>query len=409
MNATIPVAACVTAPAVGGIAVVQVAGDAGVAIVSAHLRKKDRAVDLSSVAADRLMYCQVVDGDDVVDDAVVCVRRSSAGAVIDVNLHGGPRIVQRVLMMLQRAGVQIVEPTELPGEAWHCPSQLHAEAMPLLCRAPTRRVAIWLAGLPDALTARLRTIVDRLRAGEHDAALADLDALLAAAERARPLLEGIRVVLVGPPNCGKSTLANAVARREQAIVSDIPGTTRDWTEHAAAIDGVPLTVVDTAGIRETTDPIEAEAIRRAFDQCRNADVVVAIADAAGKPDGGKLHAVTTTSHTTGKPLVRVINKCDLLRTDSHAEADAATSTLYVSALTGEGIDRLRTALLAAAGFEPHATPDVCPFTARQVRALASARSAIANPPHDRPAAAASTLENLLFSSAAAGTNPHPQV
>lgn len=389
-------AACLTPPAIGGIAVVQVVGRTASAIVSRHLRKAGKPVDVSPMSPRQLRLLQFVDGSDVIDDALVCVRPSGAGeTIIDLNLHGGARIVQRVLLVLQRENVQIVEPAALLDTSWPAPTPLHRDAMALLLRAPTRKTASWLTELPDQLASSIDTIVSELQHDSRPAALARLDALLAETKRVALLIGGVRVVLIGAPNSGKSTLANVLAEREQAIVSDVPGTTRDWTEHAAAIEGVPFTIVDTAGLRETADPIEAEAIRRAREQISRAHVLIRVHDLTQPPDKqtDELRVGRTTVAGEQRPILDVYNKADL-PADPGDHRATRSDALLISARTGAGIDSLRLRLLESVGLAAFGDWPAAPFTEEQVETCWQARDLLASEPHDATRAV-DCLQKLL--------------
>lgn len=196
------------------------------------------------------------------------------------------------------------------------------------------------------------------------------------------------MVLVGRPNSGKSTLANQLAGRHSAIVSDTPGTTRDWLEHPGAIDGVPFTFVDTAGLRESTDAIEVEAIRRTHRQVATADIVLHVIDRSSPP-ASEDHPTANDANranqefTATKPTLVVWNKGDLPADPDRAKRMECDSTkeLRVSARTGEGIDRLRSALLETAGLAGWRQLAGVPFTVRQVQAVEEALSVMET---DRP-------------------------
>ncbi|HOA74353.1 MAG TPA: 50S ribosome-binding GTPase [Phycisphaerae bacterium] len=389
MTSPPPQAACLTPPAIGGIALIQVVGRNAIGAVNPHLLKGQRPVDLAQWRADELRLCRLVDGSETIDDAVVCVRTNESGEqVIDLNLHGGARIVQRALLMLQREGVRIVEPAELLHTCWPTPTRLAAKALPLLLTARTRRTAVWLARLPDLLRERVATIIAAVRSGPPADAVAALDSLLADARRAQLLIHGVRAVLVGKPNSGKSTLANALAEREHAVVSDTPGTTRDWTEHPAAIEGVPFTIVDTAGIRHTDDPIEAEAIARARRQVLTAHVIIRVNDLTQPPDKQDEDLFGTDGQAAGEqtPLVDVYNKVDLPVHPKQAARGEGKPSVRISARTGQGIDRLRSLLLDQIGLPCQADWPAAPFTAEQIECCRQAKAALTGVSPDRPRA-----------------------
>lgn len=389
-------AACMTPPGVGGIAVIQVVGDAAPTLLGPHLRKAGHPIGLANMPPTELRLCRIVDGEEVLDDAVVSARKSTGDAyVVDLNLHGGPRVVQRVLLMLQRAGIQIVEPSSLPTELWADRNAIYRDAIRLLPRAQTRRVAIWMTRLPELLTARLQQVAGLLQDNHPEKARLRLSEMLSAASSVRFLIDGARVVLIGAPNSGKSTLANALAEREHAVVSQTPGTTRDWTEHPAAVEGIPLTIVDTAGLRATTDPIEREAIRRAIQQCRRADVILQVVDRSAPPE--PIEPKEWESANTSRALL-VFNKCDLPAHPDVAACNGAEPErrppVCISAATGDGLDVLRCRLLETLGIDAGGEWPVAPFTPAQVETLRQVYDAVESRPDDRTFAI-EQVQNLL--------------
>jgi len=184
--------------------------------------------------------------------------------------------------------------------------------------------------------------------GANLAALsANLDALLVETRRGVRLNDGIAVAIVGRPNAGKSSLLNALAGQERAIVTDIPGTTRDVLRESVTIDGATLELADTAGLRESDDIVEREGIRRARAQLERCDVALLVTDAEHARDDLMFFAGTPTHATR----IVVINKIDLAHVDAHRERRDDHDTLWLSARTGEGLDALRRMLrdLATAG------------------------------------------------------------
>ena len=395
-----PRAACITPPAIGGIAVVQVVGRTAAALISRHLHKAGKSVDLSEFSSNELRLCRLMDGEETLDDVLVCVRHAKDGsAVVDLNLHGGPRVVQRTLMMLQSDGVKIVDAGELLQVGWPARNLLVADAIALLPQALTRHAAVWLAGLPERLEAELRTIIALIRQSETAVASRRLSLLQEAARPVNTLIRGARVVLLGSPNSGKSTLANALAQREHAIVSPTPGTTRDWTEHPVAVEGVPFTIVDTAGLRTTRDPIEQEAIRRAIQQCEGAEVILQVIDTSAPPVASPLPAAMARRPAA---LLTVYNKCDLpmdpawaarLELCSASQADQP-QPLRISAAAGDGLDRLGASLQRATGVAPGQPWPVAPFSTQQLAAVREASESLGSA-HDRTAAV-DLLEKLVI-------------
>jgi len=394
-----PLAACLTPPAMGGVAVIQVVGSDAPRVVGKCLRSR-RPLDLATMDPGEIRLCRWVNGDEVIDDALVTVRQDRGGPfIVEISLHGGPRIVQRALLMLQQAGARVVEPEELLDEACTAANAMEREILPLLLKAKTRAVAVWLAKLVQKLTDRIKALLDLIESGEETLARQELAALCQASEQAKKLLTGLRVVVVGAPNTGKSTLINSLAGREQAIVSELPGTTRDWVEHPTAIDGVPVVFVDTAGIHDATDPIEQEAIRRTHQQASVADIVLSVADLtipfelgrspywmAGGDSGTSAHVPT---------VVAVANKSDLPPHPSWQDVlSAETGPLRISALTSAGLNDLETTLVRMTGLTGWRQNLLAPVTPRQVECCRAALSALDARQAD-PQTASRWLKNLF--------------
>ena len=275
----------------------------------------------------------------------------------ELHLHGGNAVLEGVASALVAVGARPAEPGEFTRRAFLNGRMdlLQAEAVADLVDAESsaqRRQA--LAQLEGKLGDIYRGWADRLLAlladaeaaidfsedgvadPDNAAAIAGLRAEmrvhLADEHRGERLREGLTIVVAGPPNAGKSTLVNALVGREVAITAPTPGTTRDALETRIVLGGVPLTLVDTAGLRESSDPIEAEGVRRARARLSAADLVISVADAT---------APAPFALDVAAPVLALANKTDL------APPPAGTD-LAVSALTGAGLAELRTRLARTA-------------------------------------------------------------
>jgi tRNA modification GTPase len=162
------------------------------------------------------------------------------------------------------------------------------------------------------------------------------------------LREGMTIVIAGRPNAGKSSLLNALAGRESAIVTDIAGTTRDILKEHIAINGVPLHIIDTAGLRETSDIVEQEGVRRALKAIESADRILLVVDIQQKDHLAELQQEFLKNLPRQIPVSIIFNKIDLAREQPHFEADSAT--IYLSAKHGQGLEILRNHLLDCVGF-----------------------------------------------------------
>jgi tRNA modification GTPase len=210
--------------------------------------------------------------------------------------------------------------------------------------------------------------VEFLASAEVQERLGDIaarfDRIRRAANQGRALSEGLSVVIAGRPNAGKSSLLNALAGHEAAIVTGIPGTTRDVLRERIAIDGLPIHVIDTAGLRDTADAVEVEGVRRARTEIRRADLLLYVVDATVGLQAGELAALGD-----GPPLTLIWNKIDLPA--AQAAPAVQEPVLPLSALTGAGLPALREQLKAAAGYQPG---DGGVFSARRRHLVALTRA-----------------------------------
>jgi tRNA modification GTPase len=304
---------------------------------------------------------------DVLDEGLILwfpAPRSATGEdVAELHLHGSRAVLAAVMQALGRLGLRLAEPGEFTRRAFlHGKLDLlQAEAIADLAAAETegqRRQAMRqlggelgevYRGWRDRLTRILAhleaaidfpdedlppEIEDRI-AGEIEALLAEIERHLADGHRGERLRDGIDVAIVGPPNAGKSSLLNRIARRDVAITSPIPGTTRDVIEVAIDLRGYPVLLADTAGLRESADAIEQEGKRRAVQRAEQAEIRLFVFDASHLADAAGASA------WPGADTILIANKIDL---GPVAATDLSPPPLPVSALTGEGIDKLLTVL-----------------------------------------------------------------
>jgi tRNA modification GTPase len=214
------------------------------------------------------------------------------------------------------------------------------------------------------------------------AALAEAAAGLA---RMRMLLEPVEVVLAGPPNVGKSTLTNALVSRPVSLVHDQPGTTRDWVRELAILDGVPIQLTDTAGLWKSDHPIDAESVRRAWQRIESAELVLLLREET---------PIELPADVRAKATLRVATKADLPHPVPPDRAE-----ISISARTGEGLDRLRRAILQTLGLEAFDPSEPMAFTERQALLLQRAAGALER---HNPQAARERLRQLLEGEPPAG-------
>lgn len=391
MHSEDTIAAIATAAGAGGVGVVRVSGV--------------RAREIASILCGRRLkprfahYARFHDAHgETLDDGIVLYFRAPASYtgedVVELQAHGSPAVLRALLDRCCALGARMARPGEFSERAFlngkldlaqaEAVADLIAAGDARAARAARRSLDGVFSRRVDALADALLGLrvhveatidfVDepldtlggaQLRAGLTQAAV-DLDALLAEAERGQKLRDGLHAVIVGPPNAGKSSLLNALAGSERAIVSDIAGTTRDLLRETVRVDGVELTLVDTAGLRAGGDAIEREGMRRAESELTRADLAIVVLDARDVAAGRDAVA----GAISGVPQrLWVMNKADLL-SDAPLNAEDA---VWVSARTGAGLDALHARLRALAGLDAEGTEGAFSARGRQVDALRRAR------------------------------------
>src|SRR5947209_2511557 len=250
-------ATLLTAPGAAAIAVVRLTGPLTQTFLQRHFSKP--------VAPGRCIHGTLREGDRIIDDPVVVLLPDQRGA--DINLHGGTWVVKSALDLAHDHGFAVAEATSipLPEEATDGQTQIETEVLSHLPQARTELAVRALLAQPAAWDHLLKQIHDRtIKAEELDAIVRD--------RSMHHLLHPPRVAIIGAPNVGKSTLANQLFAQERSITADLPGTTRDWVGEIANIDGLPVLLVDTPGLRSTQDQIELEAIERSRGQIERAEL-----------------------------------------------------------------------------------------------------------------------------------------
>lgn len=365
MHGADTIAALATPFGAGALAVTRISGPRAVAVADKLFRGRR---PLASVPAGRTVHGRVEEAGVVLDEVLATVFRAprsyTGEDVVEISGHGGVVVAQAVLRAVWNAGARPAEPGEFTRRAFLNGKMdlTQAEAVMDLISARGEASARAAAG---QLGGRLGRVVERLRE-EMLTALAHLEAfidfpeegidpdsgrallqrvgdlsaavarLLATADEGRMLREGVRLVIYGPPNAGKSSLLNLLVGYDRAMVSDIPGTTRDTIEENLTLRGIPFRVVDTAGLRESSDPLEIEGIRRTRRHLEEADVAVRVLDATGDAEAGP----------APEREVRVLNKIDLL-----SSATIPDGVVPMCCLDGRGLEELVAAVVARADFQ----------------------------------------------------------
>jgi len=368
------IVAIATPPGRGGIGVVRISGPAAPTIAAAMLELRDA---LSPRHATYTRVRQPVNGhgasvqDEVIATYYPAPRSYTGEHVVEISGHGSPVVLEAIVAGALAAGARLARPGEFTLRAFlhgkrdlvqaEAVADLIAAATPLQARVAFDQLEGTLTSRIAAIDARLFDLIARLEAsldfpdegyhfvGPGDAsnqiaAIVDrVDALLGGARRGRVIRDGATVVIVGRPNVGKSSVFNALVGVERAIVTDVPGTTRDLVSESLDLEGLAITLVDTAGWRDAVDLVEREGVARATRAREVADLLLMIVDgsqpAAAEDD-------ELLAQTAARPRLVVANKADL-------GAAREPGGCCVSARTGAGIDELRWAIVRElTGAEP---------------------------------------------------------
>jgi tRNA modification GTPase len=368
-NAKDPIVAIATASGRGGVGVVRVSG-ADVSGIAEAL--------LGRLPAPRLAtYRCFRDSDGSTLDEGIALLFTAPNSftgenVLELQGHGGPQVLNLIVQRCIELGARLAEPGEFTRRAF-LNGKLdlaQAEAVADLIDAQSAAAArCAVRSLSGAFSERIDGLVERLirlrmlveatldfpeeevdflqqadAFGRLDAIDANLREVRAQARQGALLREGMTVVLIGQPNVGKSSLLNRLAGFEAAIVTEIAGTTRDTVREAILIQGVPLHVIDTAGLRETDDPVERLGIARTWEAVEKADATLLLVDSA---HGLTVDEQTILTRLPAIPRITVHNKIDL----SAESPRAAGEEVWLSAKTGAGMDLLRQKLLELAGWQ----------------------------------------------------------
>jgi len=373
---TIAAIATAVAPGQGSVAIVRLSGPRAEAIG----RRLFQAPGQQEWASHRVLYGHVVEprSGERLDEALLLLMRAPRSFtredVVELHCHGGLVAVRRVLKAVLDAGARLAAPGEFSQRAF-LNGRLdltRAEAIAEMIGARGQRAAqLAMAGLEGGLQRRITALRERLldQLAELEARLdfeedlpplqpeaviqglqgvrAELQDLVREAEQGQRLREGLRVAIVGRPNVGKSTLLNRLSRQERAIVTDLPGTTRDLLESELVLEGVPLTLVDTAGIHATDDLVERLGIGRSQAALAAADAVLLVFDVAS--GWGPADQRVRELVPAGVPLLLVGNQCDRCGLAAGAVEAGAPAQVLISALNGDGETELGQMLLQCCG------------------------------------------------------------
>ena len=332
-----------TPPGMGGIGIVRMSGPHAVSI-AAQVFVHPSGGDLNEGKGYSIRYGQVVDPDTgaPVDEVLLTVMRApktyTREDVVEINCHSGPVILGKILVLLTAQGARLAEPGEFTRRAFlngridlaqaESVMSLISAKTDTALRAALRHLGGELTEKIEAIKSRVVHLLSEVEASidfpdeeldliapeevfrEAEGIMAELTGLIRSLDEGRVMTEGVSAAIVGKANVGKSSLLNRLLMEDRAIVTPIPGTTRDVIEATVNINGIPLRILDTAGIRASLDPVEQEGIRRSRETIEKADLVIMVADVA-QPPNDEDRAIARLLE--GKETILVLNKQDLLR------------------------------------------------------------------------------------------------
>jgi tRNA modification GTPase len=376
MTRKLPIIAVATAPGKAGVGVVRISGQNLKPIIKA-LFQKDLVPRQATLLSLRDAGGQLID--QLVAISFVSPASFTGEDVLELQCHGGPQLLElvmrRCLELGKEDGLVIAEPGEFTLRAYLnnkvdlAQAEAIADLIDAQSEAAVRGAARSLQGafsddindLVEEIT-QLRILVESTldfpeeeiefleNAQARERLLAvktKLQALRDGAKQGKILRDGIQLVLAGAPNVGKSSLLNRLAGEEVAIVTPIAGTTRDRVKESIQIEGVPMHIIDTAGLRHTSDEVEAKGIERTWEAIRLADLVVFLTAPNAEKEADELRGQILEAIPAKCPVLELVNKADLLNKDI---ATNKTGSLLISAKTGQGIEALKQRILETVGW-----------------------------------------------------------
>lgn len=376
---------------IGGIAVVRLSGPQSLLIVNKlinnnHLGLKPRYATLVNI--------QDEDG-VVIDESVVTFFKAPNSYTgedsIEISCHGSPVVVDKIISTCCLFGARIAEPGEFTKRAFINGKMdlVQAEAVASLIHSQSEEssrlnLRLLHGELSKKLNAFRQSLIDAISRVEFELDISEdelqpdlnnqvsslvkkqikqIQALLSSYKQARLLNRGALVVIAGPPNVGKSTLLNTLSETDRAITNSLPGTTRDAIDVPLILDGVPINLVDTAGIRQTSEGIEREGVNRTFNYLKKADLIILVHDP-------ELIETLYGDYPNNVPILEIMNKVDLLtKTELESTQRTHSNRLFLSAKTGFNIELLKQQIKASLGISSSLSDNITITTSRQQRAL----------------------------------------
>lgn len=371
------IAAIATAMTVSGIGIIRVSGEEALEIAGKVYRSKNGKNDLRKSESHKIHYGFIYDGEEMIDEVLVMVMkgpRSYTGEdTVEIDCHGGILAMRKVLEAVIRAGARPAEPGEFTKRAFLNGridlSQAEA-VMDVIYAKNDYALKSSVSQLNGGISRRIRALREKiiyeiafiesaLDDPEHISLdgyglrlketlklmMMELETLIASSDNGKVMTEGIRTVIMGKPNVGKSSLLNLLVGEERAIVTEIAGTTRDTLEEHIFLHGVSLNVVDTAGIRDTDDAVEQIGVSKARDAAKDADLIIYVVDGSVPLDENDREIIRIVRE---RKAVVLLNKSDLEQIVEKQQLENLTghSVISISAKEETGIEELEKEILS---------------------------------------------------------------
>lgn len=357
------ISAIATPPGVGALGIIRISGSEAFSAADKIFNGK---IKLSEAKSHTIHYGNISDNSEVIDDVLISVFRAPNSYTgedsVEISFHGNPLIAEKITQVLLKHNVKLAQPGEFTKRAYlnNRLDLSQAEAVADIINSRTdaslKGARNQLNGVLSAKVAELREMLlnacsyieIELDFAEEDIEflnkqdlvnrinkiMNEIDELLKSYQFGKVIRDGINLAITGEPNVGKSSLLNLLLKESRAIVSDVPGTTRDVIREEVSIDGILYRLYDTAGLRSSTDFVEKEGISRSIDSIKTADITMMICDT----ETGFTEDVYNTilEHTTPEKVIKVLNKIDL----NDKPLDAGKFDVKISALKKKGIEEL---------------------------------------------------------------------
>ncbi|MGL5244903.1 MAG: tRNA uridine-5-carboxymethylaminomethyl(34) synthesis GTPase MnmE [Sarcina sp.] len=366
------IAAVATALGEGGIAIIRVSGNSALEIVNNIFRSKN-GKNILDMKPYTMKYGHILDeNDQVLDEVIISFmkgpRSFTAEDTVEINCHGGVIATNKVLQRVVQVGARLAEPGEFTKRAF-LNGRIDLSQAEAIMDIIVAKTELSMKSAMAQSQGRLSQEINKLRAEvleilalieyavdfteddeEPDETIPvkvkqsveklinEVEVLLNTADEGKIIRDGLSMVIVGKPNVGKSSLLNALLNEKRAIVTDIAGTTRDVIEEYINLDGIPVRLVDTAGIRETEDIVEKIGVRKSKEKINEADLVVLMLDTSRVLDEEDKEII---QYIKDRKYIILLNKVDLEKKINLEELDELNNTVNISAKTGFGIEQLK--------------------------------------------------------------------